>query len=471
MHFRSRIRLPQLLVALLCAVFLGTGSSPLNAAKLPNIVVFISDDLGRLETSVYGSKEVRTPTMDKLAAAGMTFDNAYVASPSCCPNRFSLLTGLMPARHGAHPNHSQVKPGTKFLVPILKEMGYHVATFGKVAHGRNKFAGADFISPRPVDMFENVDEHFSKLKTDRPICLFVGDRRPHVLWSKESNYAADKVTLPPYFIDTPETREHWARYLTDISGMDREMGHLLRFAQERFGDDFIFLFTSDHGGQWHMGKWTLYDTGTRIPLIVTWPGKIQAGIRTDAMVSWVDLIPTLIDLAGGTAPSGVDGMSFGKVLLGKTDSHREQIFTTHTGDGAMNIFPIRSVRRGNYKYIHNLRADAWFTNHSDQHRKDGAGAFWDSWDAAAKKDPAAAEVLQRYYTRPEIEFFDISNDPLELNNLAADPKHRPRISSMRKELDTWVKSQGDDLLPHRDPYLRSQPIPIIKRTNKKKGRK
>ena len=87
----------------------------LSAAGKPNIVVFISDDLGRLDTSIHGSKDVRTPTMDRLAAGGMTFDNAYVASPSCCPSRFSFLTGLMPARHGAHPNHSQVKPGTKFL--------------------------------------------------------------------------------------------------------------------------------------------------------------------------------------------------------------------------------------------------------------------------------------------------------------------------------------------------------------------
>ena len=101
-----------------------------STASPPNIVVFISDDLGRLETSVYGSKELRAPTMDRLAAVGMTFDNAYVASPSCCPNRFSLLTGLMPARHGAHPNHSQVKLGTKFLLPRLKSLGYRIATFG-----------------------------------------------------------------------------------------------------------------------------------------------------------------------------------------------------------------------------------------------------------------------------------------------------------------------------------------------------
>lgn len=286
-----------------------------SAATLPNIVVFISDDLGRLETSIHGSKDVRTPTMDRLAAVGMTFDNAYVASPSCCPNRFSLLTGLMPARHGAHPNHSQPKPGTQFLPPILQKLGYHVASFGKVAHGRGGFEGCDVNSPTPRDMSKNVVNYYQTKQLPGPTCRFVGDRRPHVAWTKEMIYDPNKVTLPEHFVDTPETREHWARYLTDISGMDEEMGRIYDYAKTQFGDDFIFLFTSDHGGQWPQGKWNLYDSGTRIPMVAVWPGHIKSGGRSDAMVSWVDILPTLIDLAGGKPPADIDGQSFAPVLL------------------------------------------------------------------------------------------------------------------------------------------------------------
>ncbi len=235
-------------------------AASLHAATLTNIVVFISDDLGRLDTSIHGSKDVRTPTMDWLAAAGMTFNNAYVASPACCPSRFSFLTGLMPARHGAHPNHSEVKPGTQFLPPILKSLGYHIASFGKIAHRNKDFAGLDFNSPQKTDMSQEVVTHFSESDIDAPICLLVGDRRPHVAWTKEMNYDPKQVTLPPFFIDTEETRKHWARYLTDIEGMDEEMGRVLEFAKEKFGDSFIFLFTSDHGGQWPFGK---LDHGTR----------------------------------------------------------------------------------------------------------------------------------------------------------------------------------------------------------------
>jgi arylsulfatase A-like enzyme len=451
-------------VLLLVAVTTSGGAEP------PHIVIFISDDLGRLETSVYGSKEAKTPTMDRLAAAGMTFDNAYVASPSCCPNRFSLLTGLMPARHGAHPNHSRVKQGTRFLLPELKRLGYHIASFGKVAHGRVRIEGCDFNSPLPRNMSQNVKAYFSKARIDKPVCLLVGDRRPHVPWIKESQYDPKSLTLPSHLVDTPQTREHWARYLTDITDMDEEMGRVLEFANQRFGDNFVFLFTSDHGGQWPLGKWNLYDSGTRVPFIATWPGKIAAGVRSDAMVSWVDIIPTVIDLAGGEATEDIDGMSFADVLLGKANGHRDRIFTTHTGDGEMNIFPIRSVRVGRYKYIHNLRPDAYHTNHSDRLRKDGAGAFWDSWDKAAATDPHAEAKIKRYYTRPEHELFDLEKDPLELTNLAADPRHQSGLKQLQQELAAWTTAQGDELAPHREPYLTSQPLPVLSPKKRKKRR-
>lgn len=464
----------------LCCLCINSVSLNTSAAELPNIVVFISDDLGRLETSIHGSTEVQTPTMDRLAVAGMTFDNAYVGSPSCCPNRFSLLTGLMPARHGAHSNHSRPKPGTKFLPPILKTLGYHVASFGKVHHGRNKIPGVDFNSLSPRNMCENVRQYCASHDIQQPACLMVGDRRPHVAWTSDSVYDPQTVTLPSWLIDTPETREHWARYLTDISGMDAELGRVYDFAKAKFGDNVIFVFTSDHGAQWPFGKWNLYDSGTRIPLVVTWPGRIKPGVRSDAMVSWVDILPTLIDLAQidlpkdqtddklteTRRPQNIDGRSFAKVLLGQTGTHRQKIFTTHTGDGVMNIFPIRSVRVRNYKYIHNLRPNAYHTNHSDRLRKDGAGAYWDSWDELAKTDSKAASIIKRYYTRDEFELFDLEQDPHELTNLAGESTHTQTLQQLRQDLADWTKSQGDDLKPHKDTYPNSKPLPDLRQKRK-----
>ena len=177
------------------------------------------------------------------------------------------------------------------------------------------------------------------------------------------------------------------------------------------------------------------------------------------------------DMAGGKAPDDIDGKSFAPVLRGKTKTHRDKIFTTNTGDKEMNIYPIRSVRIGKYKYIHNLRPDAYHTNHSDRLRSDGRGAYWDSWDEAAKTDPKAAAIIKSYHVRPEFEFFDLDKDPLELENLADHPEYKGKLARWRAELKAWTTVQGDELQPHRDPYLTSAPIPEVKRKPKKKKAK
>jgi arylsulfatase A-like enzyme len=366
-----------------------------GAAEQPNIVIFLADDHGRAESSVYGSYEVRTPMMASLAKHGLVFDNAFVASPACGPSRSAMLSGLMPARNGAKQNHQKPRPETQIMVKQLKAAGYEVAAFGKVAHFP-LLVGFDKHFPKNTGLAENVKKYLNQRKSDKPLCLIVGDRRPHVPWTRKMDYDPSKITLPSHFVDTPETREHWARYLTDITGMDAEMAKIDALARGYFGnDDFLFMFTADHGGQWPFGKWNLYDSGINVPMIVRWPGKIAADTRTQAMVSWIDIFPTLLDLTGGTIPANIDGKSFAGVLLGKADTHRDVIFTTTTADQRpeiefherIHIYPIRSVRTERFKYIRNIYPDTYHSNHSDTLRNDGAGGYWDSWDEAAKTDP------------------------------------------------------------------------------------
>ena len=233
----------------------------------------------------------------------------------------------------------------------------------------------------------------------------------------------------------------------------------MNLAEEHLGDDVIFVFTSDHGGQWPFGKWNLYDSGTRVPLIVAWKGHIAPRTRTGAMVSWIDLFPTLIHLAGGDAPADIDGRSFRAVLDGETSEHRSEIYTTHSGDTVFNVYPIRSIRTKRFKYILNLLPDHLHTNHSDILRKDGAGAFWDSWDLAAKTDPDAAAIVQRYFRRPAEELFDLEADPLEQENLATQPEHRTRVRELRAKLERWMEVQGDKRTVFSDPYPASGPRP------------
>ncbi|UCD51598.1 MAG: sulfatase [Phycisphaerales bacterium] len=439
--------------------------SAVERKRKPNMVVFLSDDHGCLDSPVYGGAVVRTPTMQKLAAHGMVFDRAFVASPACGPSRAALLSGLMPARNGAEPNHTLPRPETQTMVKLLQEQGYEVVAFGKVAHGRQhpQMVGFDhWQDARREQIAKLVKRFLARRTSDKPLCLMVGDHRPHVRWIAESSYDPDEVVLPEHFIDTKQTREHWARYLTDVTGMDATMAEVDRLAREHFAtDDYLFLYTADHGAQWPFGKWNLYDAGVRTPMIVRWPGKIAPGIRTEAMVSWIDVMPTLLELAGGTVPEHIDGRSFADVLLGRSKEHRDVIYTTHSGDGIMNVYPIRAVRTGQFKYIRNLRPDCYHSNHSDILRKDGAGAYWDSWDEAAQHDPKAAAVVAKYYRRPPVEFYDLTKDPTEQHNLGNDRQYAEQIKKMSTMLDEWMRAQGDTQQVFREPYPTSGPRPRV----------
>src|SRR4051794_22541998 len=240
-------------------------------------------------------------------------------------------------------------------------------------------------------------------------------------------YAPTELKLPPYLVDTPQTREMRCKYYTDVSHMDQQLGEVLGSLAKHGYDDTgtLFLFTSDQGAQWPFAKWNLYDAGIRVPLLARWAGKVKPGTTTDALVSLVDLLPTMLNAAGATdqVTPKFDGRSFLEVLLGRSDHHDDAVFASNTGDGDMNRSPMRAVRTSRYKYILNLLPDAPVKTHIS----DGGGAdglyYWRSWEALAKTDPHARELVDHYRHRPAEELYDVQADRYELHNLAADPSH------------------------------------------------
>lgn len=413
-----------------------------SASAKPHIVVFLADDHGYLDSQVYGNAEVRTPNMVRLAKAGMTFTNAFVVSPSCAPSRAALLTGLMPARNGAEANHSKPRAEIKKLPAYLRELGYEVVAFGKVSHYRHTADyGFDHFAHDAFHEHQAIPAALKWLrerKSDKPLCLFVGSNWPHVPWPEKSD--AEAVTLPPTQIVTPETRRVRARYYEAVARMDAELGQVYDAATETLGTNVLFLHTSDHGAQFPFGKWNCYDAGIRTSLLVAWPGRIRAGSRSEAMVSWVDILPTLIEVAGGSAPKEIDGRSFQAVLQGQRSSHRERIFATHSGDGKMNAYPMRCVRTPDWKFILNLHPEFKFTTHIDLTERAG---YWDSWERAAATNAAAAVTVRGYHQRPRQELYDLKTDPHEQRNLADDPAQAARVKALRSELQAWLREQGD----------------------------
>lgn len=431
-----------------------------SCAGKPNIAVFLADDHSMLDSQVYNATGVRTPNMLRVANVGMTFTHAFVASPSCAPSRAALLTGLMPARNGAEANHSKPRPEIKKLPAYLRGLGYEVVAFGKVSHYKHtQDYGFDYFAHDAFHEHVAIPAAVKWLrerKSKKPLCIFIGSNWPHVPWPEKAD-EANHVHLPPTQVPTLETRHAMTLYQTAISRMDDELGRVYDTAREVLGTNLLFIHSSDHGAQFPFAKWNCYDAGIRVSLLVAWPGVIKPATRTDAMISWVDLLPTLIEAAGGTPPDNIDGRSFLPVLRGEKSTHRDRIFTTHSSDGNMNVYPIRSVRTADWKFILNLHPEFAHHTHIDLAPRDNKpgywGGYWSSWTNAAGTNLNAASVVRRYHERPAEELYDLRRDPFETNNLAADPQHVSRANAMRAELEAWMRTQGDQQTVFGPPRL------------------
>lgn len=439
-----------------------SNKKPLSAtrepAKRPNIVLFIADDLAAEDIRPYGNRVVQTPNLDRLAGESLLFTKAFASSPTCGPSRSSLLTGLMPFRHGAHGNHSGVTEGTLSLAHYLKPLGYRVAIAGKLHVGPESVFPLEHVSRTnvPEPGFEEkpglnydlvmapVDKWLAGQKREEPFMLIVADHSPHVIWPEKASYSPGQVDIPSRHIDTRETRLSRARYYTDITKMDGNVGKLLQsLEQHGLSENTIVVFTADQGPQWPFGKWSLYDYGIQTPLMVRWPGQVKTA-RTGALVSLTDLLPTFVEIAGGQAPETIDGQSFLPLLQGRQAAHRQTVFASHTGDRLMNRAPARMLRTDRYKYILNLAPEITYTTHMDKATDhDGGREYFPSWVEKAKTDPRAAQVLQRYHHRPAEELYDTQADPTEQHNLAADPRYAAMLKDYRVQMATWRSQQGD----------------------------
>ena len=428
--------------------------------RLPDIVVYLADDLSTADLPLYGGTNIETPSIDALAADGMTFNRAFVASPSCAVSRAALLTGLMPARNGAEENHSYPHAEVLKLPQVLNDMGYQTAAFGKVAHQKSAPDYHFHVHDRKqhIPQLRETVKAFLENRTDtRPLALFVGVSDPHVPWPRESTIDHEVMSLPPKLLDTPRTRVQRSRYLQEVKDLDAYLGELRELTNKHMSKDTLFVFSSDHGAQFPFGKWTLYDEGIHVPLIVAHSGKIKEGSRTDAMVSWIDILPTLIDVGGGKVPEDLDGQSFAKVLHGETDVLRNRIFTTHSGDRKMNVYLSRSVRTERYKLIWNLHPEFAFTTHIDMLVRETSGDYFKEWLERAKTDKDAANTVAKHHGRPEFELFDLEADPNELSNLAGNQNMKQVQHELMAELKAWIKEQGDELTVFHEPLMLDAP--------------
>ncbi len=386
-----------------------------TAAKRPNILIFMADDQYRASVGCYGANPSHTPNIDRFAESGLRFTQCFTPSCICTPNRGAFLSGMMPLKNGAHANHSGFYDGVKSLPNYMHDLGYRACLVNKdgIQKPSDLYKWERHIlesdDPAPGAINPRSKRHrmtdFAALETflasddDRPFCLMHASRGPHA----------------PYLGRLPNGLEGY-----DASNhyMDSEFGRDLALLDKHgLTDSTIVIYVNDNEAHIPRSKYTLYDTGVRVPCIVRWPGQTRPRASSDAMISFIDFLPTLVEIAGGNADAQWDGKSLVPLLEGRTTEHHEGLYFSYTGvsvgsDRVETPYPIRAYRTRRYKYIRNL-------NYKVRHPK--------------VKGPL----------RPRHELYNLEIDPLERQNLEFFADLDPVMERLGDRIDEWMQKTGD----------------------------
>jgi len=460
------------IVSLICAAgWLGmAGPLPAGGSGAPtgksaprNVVLLIADDLG-FQLGCYGDPKIHTPNIDSLAKNGVRFTHAFAAVSSCSPSRATLYTGLYTHTNGqyglAHATHNfHTFANVSSLPGLLRANGYRTGILGKIHVQPRSVYCFDvemvqgLAGNRSVAKMAEQARQFFRDSGDKPFALVVGFSDPHrgaKGFANENRYPGvqaityqpSDVTLPYFLSDRPEVRREWADYYQSISRLDQGVGFLLDALKEtKHAEDTLVLFLSDNGPPFPGAKTTLYDPGIHLPLIVSAPTQKRRGITNSAMVSWTDILPTILDWAGVKAPPTLAGRSFLPILEEETPKGWDIVYGSHQFHEVTMYYPMRMVRTRTHKYIRNLAYKLDYPFASDIYHS----LTWQGILERGDKMMGDRRV-ETFIHRPLEELYDLEQDPHELKNVAADAAYAEVLNDLRERLKTWQEKT-------RDPWL------------------
>jgi N-sulfoglucosamine sulfohydrolase len=449
-------------VVVLCCGLCGTPSA--FAAARPNILLIVSEDNGP-ELGCYGDPFVQTPVLDKLAADGVRFHNAYVPQAGCSQSRAALLTGLYPHQNGqiglATWKFRMYRRDTPNLISSLKQAGYRTGIIGKL-HVNPASAFPFDVHDIPKANFSrkklgDYSKHAEEFMTDGDESFFLSVNYPdaHRPFTTQVRglpakplTGADVKPLEYFGLDTPQLRQDTADYYNCMSRLDSLIGDLLS-ALQRTGkaDNTLVIYMGDHGADLLRGKRTSYEGGIRIPLIIRWPANTASNTVCQELVSTLDLMPTLLTVAAADPVVDLPGRSLLPLLQtespdGKGPDWRQFLFTEYHLHSAHNFYPQRTVRDGRYKLIQNLMPGQ---------NNPGYGFTLNRFFADLPDTiEAAPDHIRRSYHRiqtpPAFELYDLHSDPYEFRNLAANADYSDVLQNLKEQLAAWRRRTKDPLL-------------------------
>ena len=417
----------------------------------PNILwISLEDTTPRF--GCYGDLIARTPNIDRLAASGCRFPNAFSTAGVCAPSRSAIITGMYQTSIGthhmrtAHTNHNTPDMPTPYSAvppPYVKTFTEYLRAAGYYCTNNNK---TDYQFTPPVTAWDDNSNkgHWRNRAEGQPFFSVFNPTVTHEsgMWERDDRPLTtttnpDDVELPPYLPDTPKARTALARQYDNLATSDARVGELLdQLEEDGLAENTIVFIWSDHGEGLPRGKRWPYDAGIRIPLIVRWNGELNAGSESDQLVSLIDLGPTVLSLCGVQAPQHLQGQPF----LGPQTVERDYIFATRDRyDESYDM--IRAVRDKKYKYIRNYYPEKpyllWIP-YRNRHP-----VMQEMWRLYAEDKLEGDQLVMFQSPRPVEELYDVENDKFELNNLAEDAGHANVLERMRGTLAQWQSEFGD----------------------------
>ncbi|MCK4958811.1 MAG: sulfatase-like hydrolase/transferase [Planctomycetes bacterium] len=415
--------------------------APLWAKKdnRPNIVWIVAEDMSR-HFGYNGETTIKTPNVDRMAEEGVVFENAYITCPVCSPGRSAMVTGMYQTTIGAH-QHRSGRGTEKIYLPrhvkpipqIFREAGYYVSNgsgpqlkgAGKTdynfVYDKNLYDGPDWSGRKPGQpFFAQVMLKGGKYRSDR----------------NNAPVSPADVKLPPYYPDDPVMRQDWAEYLNSVMTVDKNVGQVIqRLKDEGLADNTVVIFITDHGISHARGKQFCYEEGVHIPFVVWSPGKLKPAVRKD-LIAHIDMAATSMYFAGIDIPDYLES----RPLFGKDAKPREYVVSARDRCDE-TVERIRSVRKGNFKYIrnfHHLRPHLQPNAYKD---KKPTIVRLRELHVLGKLDKNQLSIVTSY-RQPE-ELYDLEKDPWELNNLALDKSYKNQMKEMQAALAEWIEQSGD----------------------------
>lgn len=437
--------------------------------KRLNVLFITADDLG-LQLGCYGESLIETPNMDRLAAGGVQFQTAYVAQASCSPSRSAMFTGLHTHSTGQYgltnsgfALHPELRNRT--IPNLLKPAGYRTGIIGKLHVAPEESFQFDLrenntINTRLVRRVAEKADEFLQETGSQPFFLMVNYSDPHAFRDPKDqrkwNFPpqvdglpasplppSEKTVFPFQQIDTPAQRVRTAGYYNAVQRLDDGIGMLMKVMDKHgHSDDTLIIFIGDHGPPFARGKTTVYESGIRIPFIVRWPG-VSMQTKSRAMVSTIDILPTILDATGIPPDGKMHGKSLRPVLKSTDAPWREYLVAEFHFHGGRPFYPRRAIRDQRYKLIHNLLAGKSKPSNSI----DADPAYRISQQPRYDGTPVR-RAFETFADPPEFELYDLQNDPVEFSNLAGKAEYRA-IQKRLTEALLEYRRQTDD--PFLDP--------------------